>query len=126
MPCYRIFRFYWWGARAAQKLTAWLVQARCLQAAAACFSVRGEWARACALQIASLSRLIMRHTLRALMIVPPLSCRFMVAWVFLVLLGAFITCLPRYGLHSSRPFWSGMFTVTALLFMIASEAMLAA
>lgn len=32
---------------------------------------------------------------------------------------------PLQGLHYSRPFWTGMFAIATLLFMIASEAFLA-
>jgi hypothetical protein len=50
----------------------------------------------------------------------------MVAFGFVTLLGIAVTAVPRHGISCSRPFWVGMFTINALLFMIASEAMLAA
>jgi hypothetical protein len=49
-----------------------------------------------------------------------------VAFLFVTLLGAFIAAGPKHGLSSSRPFWIGMFAINTLLFMIASEAALAA
>ncbi|GBF99279.1 membrane transporter [Raphidocelis subcapitata] len=51
---------------------------------------------------------------------------FIIAFLFVTLLGAFIAAAPKYGLSSSRPFWIGMFSLNALLYMIASEAMLSA
>ncbi|KIZ01832.1 hypothetical protein MNEG_6128 [Monoraphidium neglectum] len=51
---------------------------------------------------------------------------FMIAFLLVTLLGAFVASGPKYGLSSSRPFWIGMFTINTLLFMIASEATLAA
>jgi hypothetical protein len=36
-----------------------------------------------------------------------------------------ITAVTHLGLHYSRPFWIGMFSIATLLFMIASEAFLA-
>lgn len=51
---------------------------------------------------------------------------FMIAFLFITLVGAFIASGPKYGLQNSRSFWVGMFAVNTLLFMIASEATLAA
>lgn len=50
---------------------------------------------------------------------------FMVAFQFVVLVGAMITAATAWGLHYSRPFWIGMFSIATLLMMIASEAFLA-
>ena len=58
---------------------------------------------------------------------PPLQCdRFMVAFGFVTLVGAAIAAFPRRGIRSSRPFWVGLFAINAVLFMLASEAILAA
>lgn len=51
---------------------------------------------------------------------------FIIAFLFVTLLGALIAAGPKYGLSSSRPFWIGMFAINALLYMLASEATLAA
>ena len=50
---------------------------------------------------------------------------FMMAFELITILGAMITALTHWGLHHSRPFWIGMFSIATLLFMIASEAFLA-
>jgi len=57
---------------------------------------------------------------------PPTTTRFIIAFLFVTLLGALIAAGPKYGLSSSRPFWIGMFAINALLYMLASEATLAA
>ena len=48
----------------------------------------------------------------------------MMAFELIIILGAMITALTHWGLHYSRPFWIGMFSIATLLFMIASEAFL--
>jgi uncharacterized spore protein YtfJ len=50
---------------------------------------------------------------------------FMMAFELIIILGAMVTAVTRLGLHYSRPFWIGMFSIATLLFMIASEAFLA-
>ena len=51
---------------------------------------------------------------------------FIAAWQFVVLLAALITSfIGHVPLAATRAFWVGMFTISSLLFMIASEAFLA-
>jgi len=52
------------------------------------------------------------------------ACRFIFAFVIVVLLGLLITTVTHLGLHFSRPFWVGMLAISALLMMVASEAFL--
>lgn len=49
---------------------------------------------------------------------------FLVAWGLVTLIGGFVASGPRYGLRRGRPFWIGMFAVSAVLFMLASDATL--
>lgn len=49
---------------------------------------------------------------------------FIAAWEFVVVLAALITTPMRAGLHITRPFWVGMFAISTVLFMLASDAFL--
>lgn len=55
------------------------------------------------------------------------GCRwywFLFAWQVVVVLGALITAAIPHGLHASRLFWVGVFAVSTVMFIIASESFL--
>lgn len=49
---------------------------------------------------------------------------FIAAWEFVVIVAALVTAPMRAGLHYSRAFWVGMFAISTVLFMLASDAFL--
>lgn len=51
--------------------------------------------------------------------------QFIAAWEYVVVVAALVVVSRiQSGLHSARPFWAGMFAISTMLFMLASDAFL--